>query len=120
MPKTRPTVIDTTVAIAALHTGTVVLKSSRRLRNSPAPMPSPMPRMPPINVSVAASTRNCQSTSRRVAPMAFRKPISRVRLVTDTIMIAMTPMPPTSSAMLESTSITRKKADVRLSKMPRT
>src|SRR6266540_1522221 len=120
IPNTSPTVIDTTVAIAALHTGTVVLKSSRRLRNSPVPIPTMMPRMPPIKVSVAASTRNCHRTSRRVAPMALRSPISRVRLVTDTIMIAITPIPPTRSAMLESTSITQKNAKVRLSKMPRT
>jgi len=35
-------------------------------------------------------------------------------------MIAMTPMPPTISAMLESTSITKKNANVRLSKILRT
>ncbi len=52
--------------------------------------------------------------------MAFARPISRGRLVTETIMIAITPMPPTSNAMLESTSITRKKTEVRLSKMPST
>jgi len=108
IPKTSPTVIDTIVAIAALHTGTVVLKSSRRLRSSPVPIPRMIPRTPPIKVSVAASTRNCHKTSRRVAPIALRKPISRVRLVTDTIMIAITPIPPTRSAMLESTSITKK------------
>src|SRR5436190_1949004 len=120
IPKTSPTVIDTIVAIAALHTGTVVLKSSRRLRSSPVPIPRMIPRMPPIKVSVAASTRNCQRTSRRVAPIALRKPISRVRLVTDTIMIAITPIPPTRSAILDSTSITKKNANVRLSKMPST
>ncbi len=47
--------------------------------------------------------------SRRVAPSALRTPISRVRSVTDTIMIAITPIPPTSSATLDSASITRKK-----------
>src|SRR6266480_2243314 len=120
IPKTSPTVIDVIVAIAALHTGTVVLKSSRRLRSSPVPIPRMIPRMPPIKVSVAASTRNCQRTSRRVAPIALRKPISRVRLVTDTIMIAITPIPPTRSAILDSTSITKKNANVRLSKMPST
>ena len=69
---------------------------------------------------MAASTRNCHRIARRVAPSALRRPISRVRLVTDTIMIAMTPIPPTISAMLESTSITKKNANVRLSKIPRT
>ena len=73
-----------------------------------------MPSTPPINVSVAASTRNCHRISRRVAPRALRTPISRVRSVTETIMIAMTPIPPTSRATLESTSITRKNAPVSL------
>ena len=58
---------------------------------------------------MAASTRNCQSISRRVAPSAFRRPISLVRSLTETIMIAMTPIPPTSSATLESATIARKK-----------
>ena len=46
-------------------------------------------------------------------------PISRVRLVTDTIMIAMTPIPPTSSPTLDSTIITRKKTPVILLKVSR-
>ena len=33
--------------------------------------------------------------SRRLAPMAIRKPISRVRSVTETSMMFMIPMPPT-------------------------
>ena len=35
--------------------------------------------------------------SRRRAPTAIRRPISRVRSVTDTSMMFMIPMPPTSS-----------------------
>jgi len=35
----------------------------------------------------------------RFAPMALRMPISRVRSVTDTSMMFMMPMPPTSSEM---------------------
>ncbi len=34
------------------------------------------------------------------APMAMRTPISRVRSVTDTSMMFITPMPPTSSAIM--------------------
>ncbi len=34
---------------------------------------------------------------RGVAPSALRRPISRIRSVTDTSMMFMTPMPPTSS-----------------------
>ena len=38
-----------------------------------------------------------RSTSRRRAPSDSRRPISRVRSVTDTSMMFMMPMPPTSS-----------------------
>ena len=44
-----------------------------------------------------ASMRNCVSTSRPCAPTASRMPISRVRSVTDTSMMFMTPIPPTSN-----------------------
>ena len=42
--------------------------------------------------------------SRRLAPSALRTPISRVRSVTEIIMIAITPMPPTISAIDEITT----------------
>ena len=48
------------------------------------------------------------STSEPRAPMAMRMPISRVRSVTDTSMMFMMPMPPTSSeieAMAASSSV---------------
>ena len=51
--------------------------------------------MPPNAASVTASTRNCSSTSRAIAPTARRVPISRVRSVTDTSMMFMMPTPPT-------------------------
>ena len=35
-----------------------------------------MPNIPPINVSITASDRNCIFISRLFAPMAFRNPIS--------------------------------------------
>ena len=37
--------------------------------------------------------------TRGVAPSALRRPISRIRSVTDTSMMFITPMPPTSSEM---------------------
>src|SRR2546426_2722286 len=113
-PKISPIAIETAHATTALHTGTRASNWSAALSSSPIESPSRMPSTPPINVSVAASTRNCHRISRRVAPRALRTPISRVRSVTETIMIAMTPMPPTSRATLESTSITRKNAPVSL------
>ena len=47
--------------------------------------------------------------SRRLAPRDFRMPISRVRSVTDTSMMFIMPMPPTSremAAMATSTAMT--------------
>ena len=38
--------------------------------------------------------------SRPLAPILMRRPISRVRSVTDTYMMFIMPMPPTSSEML--------------------
>ena len=64
--------------------------------NAP-PAPSPMPMMPPSTQSTTASMRNCSRMLNRVAPSALRMPISRVRSVTDTSMMFMMPMPPTSS-----------------------
>ena len=46
---------------------------------------------------VAASIRNCSRMVRRLAPMALRMPISRVRSATETNMMFMMPMPPTNS-----------------------
>ncbi len=62
----------------------------------------------PIAVSVTASTRNCQRIVTRVAPSALRTPISRVRSVTEIIMIATTPTPPTINPTADSTIMTRK------------
>ena len=67
-----------------------------------------MPTNPPINESVTASTRNCTRMSLRRAPTAMRRPISRVRSVTETSMMFMMPIPPTSSAIdatAESSSV---------------
>ena len=66
---------------------------------SDAPTPSATPMTPPTTTSVTASNRNCSRTWRPFAPMAMRMPISRVRSVTDTSMMFMMPMPPTSSEM---------------------
>ncbi len=71
--------------------------------------PTNRPIMAPVAVSVTASMRNCQRIVPRVAPSALRTPISRVRSVTEIIMIATTPTPPTSSPTADSAIITRKK-----------
>ncbi len=53
--------------------------------------------MPPMPVRPIASMRNWVRMSRRRAPTAFRMPISRVRSFTETSMMFMIPMPPTSN-----------------------
>ena len=58
------------------------------------PMPAPTPMSPPRLVSTAASVRNCHKMRLFLAPMAFFRPISLVRSVTDTSMMFITPMPP--------------------------
>ena len=50
-----------------------------------------------MSPSTVASVRNCRRMIRGVAPSALRRPISRIRSVTETSMMFMTPMPPTSS-----------------------
>ena len=52
---------------------------------------------PPSPASTVDSIRNCCRIARRVAPIALRMPISRVRSVTVTSMMFMMPIPPTSS-----------------------
>ena len=64
------------------------------------PIPAATPMMPPILVSTAASVRNCPKIVPLGAPMAFFNPISLVRSVTDTSIIFITPIPPTSREML--------------------
>ena len=73
-----------------------------------SPPPTTRPTTAPTVVSVAASTRNCHRIARRVAPNAFRTPISRVRSVTEIIMIATTPTPPTMSPTADNAIITIK------------
>ena len=58
-----------------------------------------MPSAPPRADVVAASVTNNPRIVRSFAPRALRMPISRVRSVTETIMMFMMPMPPTSSEM---------------------
>ena len=68
----------------------------------------------PRPVSVIASSVNCSSTSLLRAPMALRTPISRVRSVTDTSMMFITPTPPTISATLDTANMNTKIPPVKL------
>ena len=51
--------------------------------------------------------RNCIRMLRRVAPSALRMPISRVRSVTDTSMMFMITMPPTTSEISATKMVTK-------------
>ena len=59
--------------------------------------PATMPIRPPTSDSVTASIRNWLRMSRPRAPSALRMPISRVRSRTETSMMFMIPIPPTTS-----------------------
>ena len=58
---------------------------------------SRMPSAQPKRLSISDSIRNCSMIVFRLAPMALRMPISRVLSETDTSMMFMMPIPPTSS-----------------------
>ena len=64
------------------------------------------PRAPPKTDRITDSTRNWRRMSRRRAPSALRTPISRMRSVTETSMMFMTTMPPTSRLMAVTTIVT--------------
>ena len=62
--------------------------------------------------SRTASAMNWPTMSERCAPIALRMPISRVRSVTETSMMFMTPIPPTSSEI--AATAPRRTVNVRL------
>src|SRR3984893_4218279 len=97
MPKNTPTPAATTTAIA-MAPGVTTADHRSTWRTPPdATNASTTPIRPPITLNVTASARNCRITSRERAPRAIRNPISRVRSVTESSMMFMMPIPPTSS-----------------------
>ena len=68
-------------------------------------VPARIPIPPPMTAIIADSARNCSVMDAVVAPIDFRIPISLVRSVTDTSIIFMTPIPPTTSE-IAATSMT--------------
>ena len=62
----------------------------------PTPSASSTPSTPPTRQTRTASIRNWLMMSDRRAPMAMRTPISLVRSVTETSMMFITPIPPTT------------------------
>ena len=100
---TRPNTMPMTMekATATMQAGALMATAVPMtwLSISARPMPHRTPSKPPRLVSTAASVRNCQRMRLFRAPMAIFRPISRVRSVTDTSMMFMMPMPPTSREM---------------------
>ena len=106
IPKNRPTPTETEKATTTQTGETCEGRAGKKVRTARLiRLPLKMPITPPVPVSVIASIRNCARISRRLAPTALRMPISRVRSVTETSMIFMTPMPPTSRPMEEMTIV---------------
>ena len=64
---------------------------------APRPFPMITPIIPPIIHIITASTINCISITLFPAPNALRIPISFVLSVIETIIIFITPIPPTKS-----------------------
>jgi len=102
MPATRPTAVDTRSASVTAHRRTGAVKSAdmmlpriaaRPIEKAVAPI---TPSAPPKLDRITDSTRNWRRMSRLRAPSAFRTPISRMRSVTETSMMFITTMPPTT------------------------
>ena len=119
IPKKMPTRLEKPSPSAKDHHGSDTGKPANTLTPYPIALPSTTPRMPPIDVSTTASMRNWTRISRRRAPSALRTPISRVRSVTEMVMMAITPMPPTISAIDEITTSASRMARVNWLRMPR-
>ena len=78
------------------------------LNRAASPKEISTPLNPPITHSKIDSIKNCCKILPCRAPIAIRTPISLVRSVTDTSMMFITPMPPTTSeitAMQEISSV---------------
>jgi len=94
------TAIENTAAARIAHGEISTAHPRTFVMTNELPTPSMIPIIPPSMLKTIASIRNCRCTSSSVAPIAMRIPISRVRSVTDTSMMFMMPMPPTSSDTL--------------------
>ena len=98
MPATTPVNTETTSATRMMK-GDRLAGISVALRIAVIPAEIATPMMPPNRQMIEDSNRNCSRILRRLAPIALRMPISRVRSVTETSMMFITPTPPTNSEM---------------------
>ena len=77
---------------------------TRAVKTLASTTPRIMPMTPPMAEVVPASMINWLRISRPLAPRDLRMPISRVRSVTDTSMMFIMPMPPTTREMAAMTT----------------
>ena len=69
------------------------------LTNSDTAQPRNSPVTPPMRPMMPASAKNCRTIWPSEAPMALRMPISRVRSLTDMVMVLITESAPTTRAI---------------------
>src|SRR5438270_1983886 len=98
-PKESPMAIAMTMAPTVAVGDSVTGELMRFGRTLDPATPKRAPRIPPARPSTDASTKNWRRITRGRAPKALRSPISRTRSVTDTSMMFITPIPPTSREM---------------------
>src|SRR5690348_8497348 len=109
MPNRSPIEHDTEKAATVQNNDMLAGSEWKAARMDQVMMPPMMiPTMPPIAHKVIASRVNWNRMLRLVAPIALRTPISRVRSVTETSMMFMTPTPPTINPTLETANIKMK------------
>ena len=100
MPKNSPTAAEKPTARATEFNVTVVSScGTARLIASAPRLPMMMPSTPAQQGQHDGLGQKLAQDVRRRAPTALRSPISRVRSVTETSMMFMMPIPPTSSEM---------------------
>src|SRR5215510_12415877 len=113
MPKNTPMTVDSPNASTGAHNGNA---DGNTYAETSCEMPYAIatPIAPPAQHRITDSTRNWLITSRWRAPTALRTPISLVRSTTDTSIMFMMTMPPTTSDIPTTNNDTEKITLVRL------
>src|SRR5439155_418149 len=100
MPKIRPTEIETRNAKRIELMVTMVDHPASHAMTFDITKPRKTPSRPPVKEISVASMTNWRTMSRRLAPMARRTPISRVRSRMAASIMFMIPIPPTRSEIV--------------------
>ena len=108
MPKKSPTLKATSSPPITDQSCTALGRGDTQETSFATRTPKKTPSAPPMTATVDDSIKNCSKMSLRRAPSALRTPISRVRSVTETSMIFMITMPPTTSEMEAMAIVTAK------------